>query len=169
MKLVKRENDYCLYNESGETIASSWANVTGKKLSIQNCDEIFGIIDVEKLAYDSSQEYLIKPIESPIFTFGYEQGFNKAIELNKEKLFTLEDIELAMKTMMGQEVFYGKTHEETQQMRFKYITSYLKVLQMKPTEIEVEILCLHTGDPEYTTNTGLPKLDSNGCLILIKL
>ena len=169
MKLVKRENDYCLYNESGETIASSWANVTGKKLSIQNCDEIFGIIDVEKLAYDSSQEYLIKPIESPIFTFGYEQGFNKAIELNKEKLFTLEDIELAMKTMMGQEVFYGKTHEETQQMRYEYIKSFISYLIKQPTEIEVEILCLHTGDPEYTTNTGLPKLDSNGCLILIKL
>jgi hypothetical protein len=84
-------------------------------------------------------------------------------------LFTIEDIELAMKTMMGQEVFYGKTHEETQQMRYEYIKSFISYLIKQPTEIEVEILCLHTGDPEYTTNTGLPKLDENGNLILRKL
>jgi hypothetical protein len=168
MILKKLGTEYKLYGEDDSCIATTQESPY-KKLSKENCDEIFGVVDLDKLAYDSSQEFLIKPIESPIFTFGYEEGFEKAMELNKDKLFTIEDIELAMETMMGQEVFYGKTHEETQQMRYEYIKSFISYLIKQPTEIEVEILCLHTGDPEYTTNTGLPKLDENGNLILRKL
>ncbi len=165
MKLVKRENDYCLYNESEETIAASWANVTGKKLSKQNCDEIFGAIDVEKLADDSSQEFLIKPIESPIFTFGYEEGFEKAMELNKDKVFTLEDMKKGIDMcieLMNNKGSEFRTHKQT----------IIQSLQ-QPTEIEVEIemediiqLKKRAGG---LTNMGKPKLDSNGNLILRKL
>jgi hypothetical protein len=163
-KLIKRDNDYCLYNESEETIAASWANVTGKKLSQSNCDEIFGVVDVEKLAYDSSQEYLIKPIESPIFTFGYEQGFNKAMELNKDKLFTLEDMQKAFEL--------GHNGAADTYMLEKNEQEFEKLIQ-QPTEIEVEIemediiqLKKRAGG---LTNMGKPKLDSNGNLILRKL
>jgi hypothetical protein len=165
MKLVKRENDYCLYNESGETIAASWANVTGKKLSQSNCDEIFGAIDVEKLADDSSQEFLIKPIESPIFTFGYEEGFEKAMELNKDKVFTLEDMKKGIDMcieLMNNKGSEFRTHKQT-------IIQFLQ----QPTEIEVEVMMETISDgldemaqPQYAK---VPKLDSNGNLILRKL
>jgi hypothetical protein len=84
-KLIKRDNDYCLYNESEDIIAASWANVTGKKLSKQNCDEIFGVIDVEKLA---EKEYPTFNLELNLTTSfntlaqaPFIKGFNKAIEL----------------------------------------------------------------------------------------
>ena len=164
-KLIKRDNDYCLYNESGETIAASWANVTGKKLSKQNCDEIFGVIDVNMITSLLRKEFEVRfNIEAPEpkiqggywdrgldYQCGVISGFNKAMELNKDKLFTIEDLYLVFAL--------GKNNDESRIN--KLINS-----RLQPTEIEVEILCLHTGDPEYTTNTGLPKLDEDGCLIL---
>jgi hypothetical protein len=158
-KLIKRDNDYCLYNESGETIAASWANVTGRKLSKENCDEIFGIVDVNKLAeewvFDKNGHKWSNNDNSAGDNYGsYKEGFNKAMELNKDKVFTLEELYLVFAL--------GKNNDESRIN--KLINS-----RLQPTEIEVEILCLHTGDPEYTTNTGLPKLDEDGCLILKKL
>jgi hypothetical protein len=168
-KLFKKDNDYCLDNELGETIAASWANVTGKKLSQSNCDEIFGVVDVEKLAYDSSQEYLIKPIESPIFTFGYEEGFEKAMELNKDKVFTLEDMKKGIDMcieLMNNKGSEFRTHKQT----------IIQSLQ-QPTEIEVEIVTEPMNIDEIreqskgflNANTNKPKLDSNGNLILKKI
>lgn len=164
-KLSKSDIQYRLHNEEGIIIATSYDG----KLSIQNCDEIFGIIDVEKLAYDSSQEYLIKPIESPIFTFGYEQGFNKAIELNKDKLFTIEDMRKALITMQVSHNVIRTTED-----REELIQSL-----RQPTEIDVEVVyqraCCsdnHTcGDEDncmICTQT-YPKLDADGCLILKRI
>jgi hypothetical protein len=138
------------------------------KLSKQNCDEIFGIVDVDKLAYDSSQEYLIKPIESPIFTFGYEQGFNKAMELNKDKLFTLEDVKFRVETVKEQlrkDVdSYGKPKKI-----MSTLDSIFQSLQ-QPTEIEVEIEMEYYDPLPPTRQTALrPKLDENGCLILKRI
>jgi hypothetical protein len=121
------------------------------KLSQSNCDEIFGVVDVEKLAREEACD-----CEAPECDVrdDYKKGFNKAMELDKDKLFTEDDVNLAFAL--------GKNNDESRIN--KLINS-----RLQPTEIEVEILCLHTGNPEYTTNTGLPKLDEDGCLILKKL
>jgi hypothetical protein len=182
-KLFKKDNDYCLYNESGETIAASWANVTGKKLSQSNCDEIFGAIDVEKLADDSSQEFLIKPIESPIFTFGYEEGFEKAMELNKDKVFTLEDMKNAIR--MARRMNSSEGEFDIDALKPYSVEDFYKnsvnkysdyeIMQslQQPTEIEVEVVMETISDgldemaqPQYAK---VPKLDSEGCLILKKI
>jgi hypothetical protein len=172
MKLQCVENEYYL-TDNGRTIATTDKEllndmIGAKKLSKQNCDKIFGIVDVEKLADDSSQEFLIKPIESPIFTFGYEEGFEKAMELNKDKLFTVEDM---------RKVFnrgYDLPEYLEKDIMNEIFDDYIQSLQ--PTEIEVEIRCyIGNGDKEsdsfkdpLVTNTGIPKLDENGCLILKK-
>ena len=88
-KLSKSDIQYRLHNEEGIVIATSYDG----KLSKQNCDEIFGVIDVEKLA----DEYIvIKPKhrehEHNLAVSAYIEGFNKAMELNKDKLFTLEEV-----------------------------------------------------------------------------
>jgi hypothetical protein len=89
MKLVKRENDYCLYNELGETIAASWANVTGKKLLQSNCDEIFGVVDVEKLAKE------VLPNDDTTSRLsqqkGFVIGFNKAME-EQQRMYSEEEV-----------------------------------------------------------------------------
>jgi hypothetical protein len=173
MKLVKRENDYCLYNESEETIAASWANVTGKKLSKQNCDEIFGVVDVEKLEIECIKNTINQETGSDIHRLsvglGFKKGFNKAMELQKDKLFTLEQV---LDAFYAGWISKDKTYPEAQ----KSYKGYLERHVMQPTEIEVEIEMqsyLHIGevvDESYPKDfpTSIPKLDKNGCLILKK-
>jgi hypothetical protein len=48
MELFKRKDRYDLYHDNGHKVASSAPNPFGK-LSKQNCDELFGVVDVEKL------------------------------------------------------------------------------------------------------------------------
>jgi len=163
VKLNKRDNDYWLYNEYGETIASSWG-VDGKKLSYQNCNKIFGIVDVEKLAEESVPDG---------FRTIWKNGFNEAMELNKDKLFTIEDMRKAMDWIMTQ---HFEFHEQPTTGRREH---YLQLLK-QPIAIEVEIemenkeyILTQNGegfeDQTYRTWEKVPKLDSEGCLILRKI
>ena len=148
-KLYKREDRYDLYSEDDHKIASSAPNTFGK-LSKQNCDEIFGIVDVEKIA--------------DRHTFGqrnhewkaYIKGFSKAMELMKDKVFTLEQMHKAIRLACSE--YSGNIIDEVTQ---------------QPSEIEVEI---EMGDVIQLkkraggiTNMGKPKLDSSGCLILKRI
>jgi hypothetical protein len=161
-KLIKDHQEYMLINDERFVIATTDASIleaTDKmKLSKQNCDEIFGVIDVEEIA--------------DRHTFGqrnhewkaYIAGFNKNAELNKDKLFTLEDVKKAY--------IQGKHGGKTQ--AYVEFDDYIQSLQ-QPTEIEVEIemKCL---DPtcDGINRKGIcipgdkPKLDSEGCIILTK-
>jgi hypothetical protein len=106
-------------------------------LSKQNCDEIFGVVDVEKLAEDFAKNHSIYPTAQDDTEYGFKQGFKKAMEL------------------------YEILH---------------------PTEIEVEIIMKnsrtgnivkHDSDLEWDEDglcdRAIPKLDSEGCLILKKI
>jgi len=173
MELQFEDNEYYLVDDNNDTVATTDKillkeyDVYMKKLSKENCDEIFGVVDVFKLAYDSSQEFLIEPIESPTFTFGYEQGFDKAMELNKDKLFTVEDL---------YRVFLINSAGNNTTLRHFFEETVLSMFE-QPTEIEVEIRCwIGNGDKEsdsfkdpLVTNTGISKLDENGCLILRRI
>jgi hypothetical protein len=163
MILKKLGEEYKLY--SHDSCIATTQESPYKKLSKENCDEIFGVFNVEKLAYDSSQEFLIKPIESPIFTFGYEEGFNKAMELNKDKLFTVEDmIEFAKWTFLEVGSNTGKNRTNEQLL--------LEWKSLQQTEWDVEIEMVKTPDGIFRENDvpySSPKLDVDGCLILKKL
>jgi len=152
-KLIKRYNgDFYLIDENNKITSHH-------HLSKQNCDEIFEIVDVEKLAEETLFEFGKKPIKSNIndIKFGIKVGLEKAMELNKDKVFTLEDMMNCWnKALKFQE------HKQT-------FGEYIQSLQ-KPTEIEVEIemeeiLQLKKRAGGFT-NMGKPKLDSEECLIL---
>jgi hypothetical protein len=86
------------------------------------------------------------------------------MELNKDKVFTLEDMNNAMDWIMTQ---YFEFHEQPTTGRRE---QYLQSLQ-QPTEIDVVIVmdtdC--TGEFKYfLLDKGKPKLDSEGQLILKK-
>jgi len=105
------------------------------KLSKQNCDELFGVVDVEKLAEKLSPNSSWK--------HGFIKGFNKALELNKDKVFTLEDMKKAY--FKGDyDALYDGAYSEKE-------NEFIQSLQ-QPTEIEV------------TFNSD--EKDSDGCLIL---
>jgi hypothetical protein len=139
------------------------------KLSKQNCDEIFGVVDVEKLAeeYCTHKPKNVKELRDVnLIKLGFRDGFNKAMELNK--MFTLEDMRNAMDWIMTQ---YFEFHEQPTIGRRE---QYLESLQ-QPTEMDVEIemredyLMWKHSDIEKMSDCLVPKLDSEGCLILKKI
>jgi len=152
-KLIKTEVNYLLKNEEGVIIASTSIKKGISSLSKQNCDELFGAVDVDKLADD----YFKGTNENAVLwrRIDFKDGFNKAIELNKDKLFTLENIEEAFA--------YGQLNQVHNQKYFSGSKTYIQSLQ-QPTEINVEIVMDICGDKVYAVPE--PKLDSEGCLIL---
>jgi hypothetical protein len=169
-KLYKREDRYDLYSEDDHKIASSAPNTFGK-LSKQNCDEIFGVIDVIDVTYKQVRKEFDGIIDSFTEAFA-KQCINKAVELNKDKVFTLEDVKKAY--------IQGKHGGKTQ--AYVEFDDYIQSLQ-QPTEIEVEIEMEKVVDEtkivgsvkevkgsgdKITTYKTIPKLDSEECLILTK-
>ena len=166
-KLINRGNgNYKLYVD--ETTYATTSDSPYKKLSNRNCDEIFGVIDVEKLAtgYD-----LYEKINFVGQTRAYKAGFQKAMELNKDKLFTLEDVKKVIKLSREKDdyKFDGKDCE------YKFQDKEIIQSIQQPTEIEVmiemecKIGCEHlvlNGENSLCCGNKVPKLDSNGCLIL---
>jgi len=175
-ELVKRQDRWDLYAEDGSKIGSSAPNPMNK-LSIKNCQAIENGYDLDELAVLSTKDETTI-VGNQKMAQGFIKGFNKAMELNKDKLFTVEDVRKAMS--IGLSIGYGRQFEiENKSVE---IDSYIKSLQ-QPTEIEVEIEMEKVVDEtkmigvvkgvkgsgnKITTYKSVPKLDENGCLILKK-
>jgi hypothetical protein len=164
-KLIKTGGDYLLRDMGGDVLAITNGTTEGIKLSKQNCDEIFGVIDVEKLAtgYD-----LYEKINFVGQTRAYKAGFQKAIELNKDKLFTLEDMincwNKALKFQVLRQTF-GEYIQSIQQP-----TEMDVEIEMEKVDYETKVIGAVKGvkgsGDKITTYKTVPKLDSEGCLIL---
>jgi hypothetical protein len=156
-----------MYSLSGDNLPENYV------LSKQNCDEIFGVVDVEKLAeeeYPKTSSFRVEEEFSSMRT-AFKEGFNKAMELNKDKLFTLKELKyyctrFAHKCRLNGAV---TNNDSIELFDNSFKTDYLQ----QPTEIEVEVEmeCL---DPtcDGINRKGIcipgdkPKLDPEGCLIL---
>jgi len=172
------DGDYKLYNTDGSCMATTRESPY-KKLSVKNCDEIFGVIDVEELGDDHALEMYTTSEDEIVYyenrKRNFIEGFNKAMELMEGKKYSEEDIRDAFSEGV-ENGFYRHRNGH------KYVDDYIKSLQ-QPTEIEVEIemVCPHPSD---TYRCGLefgcdedgcnnpnqiPYLDKDGCLILRKI
>ena len=160
-KLIKTGGDYLLRDMGGDVLAITNGTTEGRKLSKQNCDEIFGVFDLDELAEKNTSDC----DESGCYPEDvFKEGFNKAMELNKDKLFTLED-------MMNcwNKALKFQDHKQT-------FGEYIQSIQ-QPTEIEVEIEMEYYRDSDFIGDgktysidiKNTPKLDSQGCLILKKI
>ena len=181
MILMKLGDEYKLYGEDDSCIATTQES-PHKRLSKQNCDTIFGATDVNELAnqnakkdlFNGGYDGLINAHQQMLIEVSYINGFKKAMELNKDKLFT-ED-------QMWNMFYFGdslkikiKSGNIDNKPMGEIFDDYIQSLQ-QPTEIEVEIRCyIGNGNKEsdsfkdpLVTNTGIPKLDENDCLILKK-
>jgi len=156
MKLIKTEDEQgVMYSLSGDNLPENYV------LSKQNCDSIFGVVDVEKLAFNYADEIGILHT-TLAYSKHFKAGFNKAMELNR---FTLEDIKRAISFGQGMDLW----KEEEQ------IDKFIQSLQ-QPTEIDVviEMECPQCQEWGYVSECRKdcnkkflqPKLDSEGCLIL---
>jgi len=180
MKLQKEDNVYYLV-DGKDTIATTDSEFhkdgTVMKLSKENCDEIFGVVDINKWANEKVDNRFNETdgYHKFVYVDGIVDGFNKAMELNKDKLFGVKEVVELCKILLSNPFEKcGKTYQEL-------TDNYVQSLQ-QPTEIEVEIemVCPHPSD---TYKCGLefgcdedgcnnpnqiPYLDENGCLILKK-
>jgi hypothetical protein len=173
-ELVKRQDRWDLYGEDGSKIASSAPNPF-KRLSIKNCEAIEMGYDLDELANKFTEHFNTFDVVKSDIQVGYKKGFNKAMELNKDKLFSQEDMYKMF--IYGDSITTAKKNVNTLKNKplDEFFNDFIQSLQ-QPTEIEVEIRCyIGNGDKEsdsfkdpLVTNTGIPKLDENGCLILRK-
>ncbi len=155
-KLNKVDNGYVLL------VDNIMYATDNDKLSKSNCDELFGVVDVEKLAdyhFSMVGNEGISSIQS------FKIGFNKAMELNKDKVFNLSDMKRAFNC--GRDLESIDRFEE-----WRTFTHFIDSLQ--PTEIEVEIetetkVYEFISNGEFESFEVIPKLDSNRCLILKKI
>ena len=181
-KLLKGEDGYYLFTKGSSVTPfacdlESWIEIhKGKRLSKENCDEIFGVVDVEKLAdeYYTHEPKNVKELRDVnLIKLGFRNGFNKAMELNKDKLFGVKEVVELCKILLSNPIEKcGKTYEEL-------TDNYIQSLQ-QPTEIEVEIvmgtLCrqIDCVDDARLVESKIvwgkedPMLDKDGCLILKK-
>jgi hypothetical protein len=135
------------------------------KLSVKNCIDIKNGYDLDKLAYDFAKYHSIYPTAQDDTEYGFKNGFNKAIEMNKDKVFTLEDMRKA----------YFDGYNDKEENRY---FNPSKSLQQQ-IEIDVEIKmepCFYDQSlggfsTSYTEDKPKeqPKLDEDGCLILKKI
>jgi hypothetical protein len=185
-KLIKTDVNYLLEDSKGVVIGSTSTKEINK-LSKQNCDEIFGVVDVEKLAEeDCSIHHPYHPVHDQTTRATFIRGFNKAIELNKDRVFTVEDMHEALHLMnntpevkiSGEALDIVKKITE---IRENIISKALDSKKPKEIEVGIEMICPH---PEDTYRCGLqygcgddgcyhpnkiPYLDPEGCLILKKI
>jgi hypothetical protein len=204
-KLIKEYEDYYLISdkeiESGDEyvkldnrprtvlLGTTAPSTKVPKLSKQNCDEIFGVVDVDKLAEECSSEFtdvfdyrdghgkICRYNNSDIIEKVCIKVFNKAMELNKDKVFSFEDMKQALFDLS--DVMFNNCQKGiSEQDCLKYRNIVLESLQ-QPTEIEVEIInecpqCQEWGYVSECRNDCnqkflQPKLDVKGQLILKKV
>jgi hypothetical protein len=154
-KLIKSTVQYRLLNEDGIVIATSFY---GGKLSFKNCQAIELGYDLDELAELSLRRIDGEPV-NVFFQQIFKVGFQKALELNADKRFTLKEmVDCWNKALTYQD------HKET-------LGEHIKSLQQTEWDVEIEMI----GPLVYPANLPKegeerpvykPKLDTDGCLIL---
>ena len=166
-KLIKVENTFYLKQDGTILGTSSYPNLSASirySLSLENCEAIKRGYDLDELVmgYD-----LYENINFVGQTRAYKAGFQKALEVNADKRFTLED----MMNCWNKALTF-QNHKET-------LGEYIQSLQQ--TEWDVEIVMEKVKDEtkivgsvkgvkgsgnKITTYKSIPKLDADDCIIL---
>jgi hypothetical protein len=187
-KLIKLNRGYYnLEDEKGNVIGTSYqfkssvGDAIKYKLSQQNCDEIFGVVDVDKLTNDLPYAMGVTRKDQKQI---WMDGFNKAMELNKDKLFNQYDVLDVVNHVLHEMVLFEGFDKQYlfPETVYHEVTKKCSEIKNKPTEIEVEIemeseyirmggvkgvkgSSTKLSNPAY----GCKKTDENGCLILKKI
>ena len=137
------------------------------KLSVKNCIDIKNGYDLDKLAYDFAKYHSIYPTAQDDTEYGFKNGFSKAMEMNKDKVFTLSDMKRAFNC--------GRDLESIDRFEdWRTFTHFIDSLQPTENEVEIEMEACFYDDSLGGFSTSYvegkpkeqPKLDSEGCLIL---
>lgn len=157
-----------------------------QKLSLKNCKAIRDGYDLDELA-----ELELKKETAGFFFYqsigfikGFNEGFQKALEILGDKKFSEGDMMLSWDAgVMSQAIctsnYFGLKRQEQLKEHRDYYKENLKPVSLKQTEWDVEVVYQRAccsdnftcGDEDncmICTQT-YPKLDSDGCLILKRI
>jgi len=171
-ELLKREDHYGLYNEDGHKIAAT-IDGCNSKISKENCDEIFGVVDVVDVIYKQAKNGFDGIIDP--FTEAFAKAcIDKSMELNKDKLFTVEDLYRAfLINSAGNNTTLRNFFEQTVLPMFEQPTEIEVEVEMEKVVDETKMIGVVKGvkgsGNKITTYKSVPKLDSDGCLILKRI
>lgn len=189
-KLVKRSNGrFDLYEikdvDQLNTIASSFDNPKGK-LSLKNCQAIELGYDLVKLSKDFANDH--KKETDMAYEFGrdmysFREGFKKALELLSDKKFSSKEMIFAYTqgTSDGSNVQSMVENEDEDAIDYAETCTneFIQSLQQDKWDVEIYTLNDCQGDFEkcnnenftcvFCTDTGIPKLDEDNCLILKRI
>ena len=154
-KLYKENDGYSLFVDGkifGDTKGHYLSSITNT-LSLKNCQSIEHGYDLDKLISESDTSHLARWTSDShelMFDEGFKIGFQKALELMGDKIFTLDDMYTVF--IMGREGMEDKMN--------RYVTRIHEPIEWD-VEIEMHIV------PEGWENQ--PRLDAEGYLILKRI
>ncbi len=192
LKLIKTMGDgwpvYTLRREDNRRIATTrWpfdepslmiargAGIELQKLSHENCDELFGVVDVEKLAeewvFETNGHKWSNNDDTAGDNFGsYREGFNKAMELTATKVFTMKDMMDCWNTALKFQENQVTLGEFIQSLRPKEIDVEIEMVKVvDKTKVVGAVKGVKGSGHKIKTYKSVPKLDEKGCLILKKI
>jgi len=148
MKLIKNYDgyDYALLDRTNICVAT-----TEDKLSKDKCDLIF--FDVDKIADDEYVDCYPEYMKDSFINV-FKNGFNKAMNLNSDKLFTIDDIYEAIRM--------AKRHDEIPNhdgiiVSFDYSKEEIIKSLQKQNSLEVEVDVCYENDCYATSPTNCSK------------
>lgn len=180
-KLIKTEVNYLLEDKKGVVIASTSLKGDGLSLSLKNCQAIERGYDLNELGMDYASTIYDGRTELTRFNgakVDFIKGFQKALELMGDKMFSEDDMIRFMQFIISQETLDNASSVST--VTAKYYLDNFQSLQQ--TEWDVEIVTENVCGRCYSNNTNecwstkecsdgkydypKPLLDADGCLIL---
>ena len=177
-KLYKTEKEnYVLVDPTKGTYDDGYMLGTSResqynKLSIKNCETIERGYDLDELVDEMYNGHPMA-VDWKLEKKGFKEGFKKALEILGDKKFSINEVVELCKILMSNPFEKcGKTYQEL-------TDSYIQSLQQTEWEVEIEMewkevmVNGYKNQPKDVIGFVLgyemqkvPKLDSNGCLIL---
>jgi hypothetical protein len=160
------------YKKERKIIASTFIPEL-PNIDFNNLEEEFGIVDVEKLALENAKlpvnNHKQQDLNTEIWIsgarqLGFKEGFNKCLELNKNKLYTEKDLKKAIKLAQNYtcDVQYDENDERHEILKHTHSESMIiQSLQPKTEwdikiEMETKCYCGHTSHCECEEIEGKP-------------
>ena len=142
------------------------------KISLKNCESIKNGFDLDELAktkYGYDKTEMFSCVELDCKSEGFIEGAKTILELMGNKKFTEQDVRKAIN-----EARFCSVTDEFGSVRFHYEDDkIIQSIQQNEWEVEIEMRSkdvdeLRESGEGFLNNKNLyvPKLDSNGCLIL---
>ena len=162
-KLVKTGNDYILYSKDKTVFGITSGTMEGRMLSLKNCEAIENGYDLDEIKRKLFDGFDGQP--SSFTTAAVEHTIQIMVEILGDKKYSEEDVKFMFQLGFNLDNAISRNEYD----------AHIQSLQQ--TEWDVEICCyIGNGDKEsdsfkdpLVTNTGIPKLDSDGCLILRRI